>query len=90
MVKKYAWIFIIVISFLFVGGVYLYGVKSGRVDCQKEYALKQNEIIENITQSNQKAEEIINSATIIDIRRLLCEDSRDNCEERADNTPSGM
>lgn len=90
MVKKYAWIFIIVISLLFVGGVYLYGIKSGRDACEKEHVLKQNEVIENTTESNQRAEEIINSATIIDIRRLLCEDARDSCEERADNTSTGM
>lgn len=90
MVKKYVWIFVVVISVCCFAGIYLYGFQSGRISCEEKHAVEQKNLIQSTTDSVQKAEEIVNSATLDDVRGLLCEDARDSCEERTDNTSTGM
>lgn len=83
--------FVIVVSFLLVAGIYLYGVNVGRTDCKQEYQQSQITIVENITKEDERVQETINSAGLDSIRRLLCETARDDCsQERTDNTSTSM
>lgn len=89
--NKYVFIFIAIISCLFVAGIYLFGVRYGRYDCERNYQQAQITIVESITKEEELVQETVNSADLNDIRRLLCETARDNCgKERTDNSSANM
>ena len=89
--NKYVFIFIAIISCLFVAGIYLFGVRYGRYDCERNYQQAQITLVESITKEEELVQETINSADLDNIRRLLCETARDDCsQERTDNTSTSM
>jgi hypothetical protein len=85
-VKLYVFIFMLFL----ICGSWVAAFMFGDLRCKSQTAEQQTQIIQTVNTEAENAQNIINSAGLDDVRRMLCENARGGCKERSNNTPAGM
>lgn len=83
--KVYGYAIIFILFGAFVCGVYFYGRQAGYSKCILQQYEKQQDFIISQESEKEKAQNTVDSASLVDIRRLLCQNARGGCKERTDN-----